>query len=294
MPTSRSSWVGLVDCLLWNWVTLLGSYVAWFGATPEHCDHDAVETGFGLFLHRDAMFLSQQAINWVGFKRGFFLGARSNLGSVPLSLAALCLGCPSHMCVTQGSVQDPELGAPPLRMSPEISLFPVALLPQMPASSATCGSAGGLAELWPDPDLLLGLKTKKLKITPAAPVSTPHTPPEPACSSPCPRFVFYFVQGLDVGSAGAYSTMEAETSLRFWHDILLKLKIKFGRMPFLNIDPRPGWAAQGVRASFWYTKVAGLISGQGTYQKQPMHASLSGTISWCLSLSQNKKQRNPP
>lgn len=83
------------------------------------------------------MFLSQQAINWVGFKWGFFLGARSNLGSVLLSLAALCSVCPSHVCVTQGSVNDTELGGSPLRMSPETSLFAVGpLWPHMPSSSA--------------------------------------------------------------------------------------------------------------------------------------------------------------
>ena len=34
----------------------------------------------------------------------------------------------------------------------------------------------------------------------------------------------------------------------------------------------PGWLAQLVRALSRYTKVAGLIPGQGTHKKQPMSA----------------------
>ena len=37
----------------------------------------------------------------------------------------------------------------------------------------------------------------------------------------------------------------------------------------------PGWAAQLVRALFQYARVVGLISGQGTYKKQPMSPD------WC-------------
>ena len=34
----------------------------------------------------------------------------------------------------------------------------------------------------------------------------------------------------------------------------------------------PGRVSQLVRASSWYTKVAGLIPGQGTYKNQPVSA----------------------
>ena len=47
----------------------------------------------------------------------------------------------------------------------------------------------------------------------------------------------------------------------------------------------PGQAAQLVTGSSRYTKVAGSIPRQGTYKKQPMMTSLSGTTNWCLSLS---------
>ena len=43
-----------------------------------------------------------------------------------------------------------------------------------------------------------------------------------------------FFQNLELGSGGAYSSMEAETSLRFCCKISLKLTIKFGRMTFLK------------------------------------------------------------
>ena len=42
-------------------------------------------------------------------------------------------------------------------------------------------------------------------------------------------------------------------------------------------------------------KVVGLISGQGTYKKQPITVSISRTTSWCFSLSlsnQLKTEKN--
>ena len=39
----------------------------------------------------------------------------------------------------------------------------------------------------------------------------------------------------------------------------------------------PGWTAQLVTVSNLYTKVAGLMPSQGTYEDQPMNASISGT-----------------
>ena len=47
----------------------------------------------------------------------------------------------------------------------------------------------------------------------------------------------------------------------------------------------PGHVAQLVRALSRYAKVLGLIPGQGTYENQPMNASISGTTNQCFSLS---------
>ena len=48
---------------------------------------------------------------------------------------------------------------------------------------------------------------------------------------------------------------------------------------------RPDWVAHWVRVSSQYTKVAGSISGQGTYKKQPMNAKIDETKNPCFSLS---------
>ena len=47
----------------------------------------------------------------------------------------------------------------------------------------------------------------------------------------------------------------------------------------------PGRVAQLLRASSCYTEAVGLISGQGTYQKQLMNVHLSGATNRCFSLS---------
>ena len=47
----------------------------------------------------------------------------------------------------------------------------------------------------------------------------------------------------------------------------------------------PGQVAQLVRMSPPYSKVAGLIPGQGTYKKQPMNAQVSGKTNRHVSLS---------
>ena len=46
----------------------------------------------------------------------------------------------------------------------------------------------------------------------------------------------------------------------------------------------PGQVSQLVGVLSKHPKVAGLVSGQGTYRKQPM-AKISGTINQCFSLS---------
>ena len=45
----------------------------------------------------------------------------------------------------------------------------------------------------------------------------------------------------------------------------------------------PGRVAQWVRVSSRYTKVAGSMSSQNTYKKQPINIQISGTINRCLS-----------
>ena len=54
-----------------------------------------------------------------------------------------------------------------------------------------------------------------------------------------------------------------------------------GKKPWAGLKVRrqmgPGWVAQLLRASSQYTKLVGSIPGQGTYEKQPMNASISET-----------------
>ena len=54
---------------------------------------------------------------------------------------------------------------------------------------------------------------------------------------------------------------------------------------FKNRDDCSGRVTQLAGASSRYTKVVGVIPGQGTYRKQPMNAGISGTT----HLSQKRK-----
>ena len=52
------------------------------------------------------------------------------------------------------------------------------------------------------------------------------------------------------------------------HERVLNIKVQ---------TSKTAWPGSSVGGSFGYAKVAGLISSQGTYKKQPMNAQISGT-----------------
>lgn len=132
------------------------------------------------------------------------------------------------MNVVQGSFKvmgslNTELRAPHLKMSSEIS--PSQLwLPRLPAHSSRQKDSG----------LKLTLSHSQDKnCLPPASLFLQISQPSRSCLL---LFILQNVlfQNLELGSVGAYSSMEAETSLRFSWEISLKFKIKFGRMTFFK------------------------------------------------------------
>ena len=56
----------------------------------------------------------------------------------------------------------------------------------------------------------------------------------------------------------------------------------------------PGWVAQLVRTSSGYIKVVGSIPSQGTYERKPMNAWISGTTNWFLFSPHPPRSVKPP
>ena len=82
-----------------------------------------------------------------------------------------------------------------------------------------------------------------------------------------------------------WQNLEAtQLSFKKWMDKLWFLQ----KMKYLAINKKEAALVRylnWLRVSSRYTNVVGLIPGQGTYKKQPMNASISGTTNRCFSLS---------
>ena len=52
-------------------------------------------------------------------------------------------------------------------------------------------------------------------------------------------------------------------------DVSLSSLLSKNKQTNKMVHAAPGWVAQQVRESSWYTKVAGSIPNQGTYKNQP-------------------------
>lgn len=133
------------------------------------------------------------------------------------------------MNVVQGSFKvmgnlNTGLRAPHLKVSSEISPSQELLLPRPPAGSSRQKDSGLKLTLFHSQDK---------NCLPPASLFLQISQPSRSCLL---LFILQNVlfQNLELGSVGAYASMEAETSLRFSWEISLKLKIKFGRMTFFK------------------------------------------------------------